>query len=265
MQNLNVILLICSAVAMLVVLIAVLFGGLASKFFAKNILKKRDNDIYLAQETRQKYHQAIRDTGRVVAQAVVLTARVLNVQNGGRRDAPHYHTLEYEVEVFPDQKSAFRTKITDEFFGQNYQIIGTEMVSQHGQKFWVVFYPEDTTKIKIDHFGEVDNEARLNFRRIEFNKLMAANEELKKYGEQSEAIITRVDDLDLPYPKRNSRAMHLSFEVTSVAGDKFQAEGDSLMVETSLKKYSVGQTVFVRFDPQNPKRAVLDTERNKAL
>jgi hypothetical protein len=38
-----------------------------------------------------------------------------------------------------------------------------------------------------------------------------------------------------------------------------------LIVEASLQKYSVGRKVYVRFDPRQQQRAVLDTERNKSI
>ena len=74
-----------------------------------------------------------------------------------------------------------------------------------------------------------------------------------------------MDDLDLPYPLKQSRGMRLYFDVIPQNGEPFRSEGDALIAEIALEKYSAGTKVFVRYDPQNPERAVLDTERNKSL
>lgn len=139
------------------------------------------------------------------------------------------------------------------------------MVSEHGRKIWVMYDPQDTSRAFLDHYDNQHEEVMLNYSRGEFNQLAESNEELKKNGEQAEAIITRVDDLNLPYPLKKSRAMHLYFDVTSKVGFSFEAEGYFLIGDSVTEKYSVGRKVFVRFDPLYPKKAVLDSERNKVL
>lgn len=109
-------------------------------------------------------------------------------------------------------------------------------------------------------------EREINGRRAAFNKRTEGNDDLKIRGEQAEAVITRVDDLNLPYPLKNARAVHnIWFDVTPKTGFPFQAEGDVLIGEAAVEKYSVGKRVFVRFDRQNPKWAVFDSERNKTI
>ena len=143
------------------------------------------------------------------------------------------------------------------------------MLTEHGRKIWVTYDPKDTSKAYLDHYDDdhesAMKEREVNGRRAAFNKRTEGNEDLKIRGEQAEAVITRVDDLDLPFPSKNSRAVHICFEVTPKAGFSFQAEGDVLIGETAIAKYSVGKKVFVRYDPQNPKWAVLDTERNRSI
>ncbi len=139
------------------------------------------------------------------------------------------------------------------------------MISEHGRKVWAVYDPNDPTRAYLSHYDENHDEGTLNYRRGVFNTLTEGNEELKKTGVQAEAIITGIDDLNLPYPLKKGRAMHLYFDVMPRGGSAFRAEGNVLISDAALEKYSVGKTVYVRFDPRQPERAVLDSERNKSI
>ena len=59
--------------------------------------------------------------------------------------------------------------------------------------------------------------------------------------------------------------MHLYFDVMPRDGSVFRAEGDVLIGDAALDKYSVGKTVYVRFNPNQPEWAVLDSERNRSI
>jgi len=89
--------------------------------------------------------------------------------------------------------------------------------------------------------------------------------EIRKVGEESEAVITRAEDLNLPYPSKGSRGMRLYFDVLPKSGVPFHSETHALIVETSMEKYSAGKKVYVRFDPRKPERVALDSEKNKLL
>lgn len=254
-------LLICIPVSCLIV-VGFILSSLQTFLIKKALFQKSDIEIQADEEALRKHQQHMREKGLVIAPAVVVAAKVLEVR--GTKHSRTF-TLEYEVDVTLDNGSIIHAKIIDDYYRPSYEKTWNQMTSEHGRKFWVVFYSNDTSKMWIDHFGEVDYEVRQDHRRFEFNKIMNQNEELKLRGESAEAIITRVDDLELPYPKRDSCAMNLFFDVTPAAGTTFQAEGYSLMVTSAFEKYSVGKKVYVCFDPQNPKWAVLDTERNKSL
>lgn len=254
-------LLVCIPVSCLIV-VGFILSSLQAFLIKKTLFQKSDKEIQVDEEALRKHQQRVREKGLVIASAVVVAAKVLEVR--GTKHSRTF-TLEYEVDATLDNGSIIHAKIIDDYYGPSYEKIFDQMTSEHGRKLWVVFYPNDTTRMEIDHFGEVDYEVRQDHRRFEFNKIMKQNEELKLRGESAEAIITRVDDLELPYPKRDSRAMNIFFDVTPSAGATFQAEGYSLIVTSAFEKYSVGKKVYVRFDPQNPKWAVLDTERNKSL
>jgi hypothetical protein len=74
----------------------------------------------------------------------------------------------------------------------------------------------------FDHFADPNGEDSPRHR--EFDKLADGNEVLKERGEAADAIITSVDDLDLPYASKTGRAKHLRFDVTPKNGVLRSAE-----------------------------------------
>lgn len=205
----------------------------------------------------------LRDRG-VLAPAVVVSARDGMDRNVfGRKE----RQIKYEVDVMPEGRAAFRQSFVHWTEKRGYTAIAGQLVGEAGRKIWVTYDPNDPNQIVFEHYDEehakIVEQQDLENRRREFNKRTAGNDDLKKRGEPAEAIITRVDDLNLPYPLKKSRAMHIYFDVTPQSDVIFQSEGDVLINEDAFQKYAVGKKVFVRFDPQNPKWAVLDSERNK--
>lgn len=246
----------------------IISGSLAGKVLGD---KYRRDMTWIKQEIAEisKYKQDIFVHGGVVAPGVIVSAHPVKSWGGDRRHGHPYHLVDFEADVAPEGKPQFRAKFRNEIHRDSYVILGNEITTEHGRKIWVTYDPMDVSRAYLDHFDEdhesAMKEREIDTRRAEFNQLTSGNEDLKINGEPAEAVITRVDDLNLPYPLKKSRAMHLYFEVHPAAGLPFQAEGDVLIVETSLQKYSVGKKVFVRYDKHNPKWAILDSERNKSL
>jgi hypothetical protein len=229
-----------------------------------SLSRKLNQELNVERTAREKYQQSIRDNGGVLAPGVILAANVLKSWGGGKNSSSSY-LLEYEIEITPEDGLPIHVKTKDEFGGGSYTVVFGKMTSEHGRKVWVVYDPKDPTHAYLSHYDENHYEGTLNYRRGIFNKLTEGNEELKKTGVQAEAIITGVDDLNLPYPLKKGRAMHLYFDVMPRAGTVFRAEGNVLIGDAALEKYSVGKTVYVRFDPHQPERAVLDSERNRSI
>jgi hypothetical protein len=226
---------------------------------------KQNKQLNAERTVRQKFQESIRDNGGIMAPGVVVAAKILKSWGGGKNRAPNSHVLEYLVEITPENGSPFQAKINHEFDGGTYTSVFNEMISEHGRQVWVVYDPKDPTRAYLSHYNEKHEEGVLNYRRGVFNTLTEGNEELKKTGVQAEAIITGIDDLNLPYPLKKGRAMHIYFDVMPRAGTVFRAEGNVLIGDAALEKYSVGKTVYVRFDPNQPERAVLDSERNRSI
>jgi len=248
-------------------LIALGFAVVAPGFILGFSLSRKFNQELKAERAeREKYQKSIRDNDGVLVPGVILAAKILKSWGGGgKHSSSSSHLMEYEIEITPENGLPFRVKTKEEFFGGSYTSILSEMISEHGRQVWVVYDPKDSTRAYLSHYNEKHEEGVLNYRRGIFNTLTEGNEELKKTGVQAEAIITGIDDLNLPYPLKKGRAMHLYFDVMPRAGTVFRAEGNVLIGDVALEKYSVGKTVYVRFDPSQPERAVLDSERNKSI
>ena len=265
MENFNWLGLICT-VGVFVFLGVIIVAMLAPGFLLGFALSKKQNEQLRAErEERQKFQESIRDNGGVMAPGVIRAANVLRSWGGGKNRSPDGHVLEYLVEITPENGAPFQAKINHEFNGGSYTSVFNEMISEHGRQVWVVYDPKDSTRAYLSHYSENHEEGVLNYRRGIFNKLTEGNEELKKTGVQAEAIITGVDDLNLPYPLKKGRAMRLYFDVIPRSGSVFRAEAHALIGDAAIEKYSVGKMVYVRFDPGKPERAVLDSEHNKLI
>lgn len=212
---------------------------------------------------------SILDNGGVLAPAIILSAKRV-MSWGGSRSAhtkDTNHLIDFEVQVSPCNGAPFRTKFREEIIPNGWKIIDNEMISEHGKKIWVTYTPNDTSKAYLDHYDE-DHEAEMNahgmnLRRTVFFRLTDRNEYLNKSGEQAEAVITRLDDTNLIYPMVKSRGIQFHLDVKPKSGNIYQAEVKALIPEASLQKYSVGKTIYIRFDPLKPERVILDGKRNR--
>jgi hypothetical protein len=216
-------------------------------------------------EKRSAEKEALRQRG-IMAPAIVLSARsTMERSVFGRKE----RRIDYEVDVLPDGRAPFKQSFQHWTERRGYTAVMGQLVGEAGKKIWVTYDPNDPSQMIFEHddqeHEQIASEQELNERRAKFNKLTEGNEALKINGKQAEAIITGVDDLNLPYPLKKGRAMHLYFDVMPRDGSVFRAEGDVLIGDVALEKYSVGKTVYVRFDPNQPERAVLDSERNKSI
>jgi len=198
----------------------------------------------------------------MTAPAVIVSARKGLAQNTRMR-------IDFIVDVQPEGKPSFRQSFQHWTERRGYSAVMNELTGEAGRKIWVTYDPNNPNEMIFEYYEEdhqkMLEKQELDARRLEFNKLTEGNEELKKRGQPAEAVITRVEDLELPYPAKKSRAMRIEFDVMPTTGAKFQSEGNFLIGDVAIEKYSVGKKVYVRFDPLNPKIAVLDSERNKSL
>jgi hypothetical protein len=256
------ILCICGLTLPFIIGIALLFRAMRPA--ANEILSK----LQIERDDRDANKLSILDTGGVIAPATILSARRVRSWGGSRstHSKDTNHLIDFEAEVSPNGEAAFHTKFREEIMPNGYQIIDNEMMSEHGKKIWVTYDPKDISKAYLDHY-DADHEAEMkahgmNIRLALFFRLTERNEYLAKSGEQVEAVITRMDDVNLMYPMVKSRGIRFYLDVKPSSGVAYHAEVKSLIPEASLQKYSVGKIIYVRFDPLKPERVILDRKRN---
>jgi hypothetical protein len=217
------------------------------------------------QAAQQTNHDDLRKRG-VTAPAVIVSAR-----KGMERTLYEKHELriDYVVDVQPEGRPPFRQSFQYWSERRGFTAIAGELVGEAGRKIWVTYDPNNPSQMIFEHYDEehqkIIEQQELETRRLEFNKLAQVNDEIRKVGEGADAVITRVDDLNLEYPLKGSRGMRLYFDVTPASGAVFQSETYALIASTALEKYSVGKKLYVKFDPNKPDRVALDTEKNKSI
>lgn len=246
-----------------VILLVICFVGVPAISFIGWILSgNMDNK---RQEKKEAQNNALRKRG-VTAPATVVSARtIMSRSPAGRKEI----RIDYEVDVQPEGRTPFRQSFQHWEERRGYTAIAGQLVGEQGRRIWVSYDPNDPSQMIFEHDDKeheaILKERELESRRLDFNKLAELNNEIRKSGEEAEAIITRVEDLNLEYPLKGSRAMHLWFDVMPRSGPTFQSETDALIANTALGKYSAGKKVHVKFDPRNPGRAALDGEKNKSI
>lgn len=247
--------------------------GLPEFLVDKMLWNKIDNSHKAEEEAEneeQKYLLELLERG-VIAPAKILSVEALG-QHRKRGDDAKSRVV-YEVEVMPEGQPSFKgrfelwipvaySETSSKHSASKYEVFDAIEAEKADPKIWVVYEPNDPSQMTLHHR---DKDHDLAMRMREFNRITKGNEYLKQTGESAEAIIIRVEDLDLPYPAKKSRAMRIEFDVMPTKGAKFQSEGNFLIGDGAIQKYSVGKKVYVRFDPQKPEKAVLDSERNKSL
>lgn len=217
------------------------------------------------QEKRGAEDDTLRKRG-VTASAVVVSARKgMERSPFGRKEM----RIDYEIEVQPEGGAPFSQSFQYWTERRGYTAIAGQLVGEAGRKIWVTYDPHDPSQMIFEYYDEerkkIVEQQDLEKRRFEFNKLVEMNNEIRKAGEEAEALITHVEDLNLPYPLKASRGVRLNFDVLPKSGSAFRSETYALIADASLAKYSTGKKVYVKFDPRQPEKAVLDSEKNKLL
>lgn len=218
-----------------------------------------------ANRKQQKKEAALRAKG-VMAPATVVSA--ITRKKRSNVDGKFIH-IAYTVDVQPEGAAPFRATFQHWSSRRGFTAIRGEIVGEAGKRIWVTYDPTNTADM-IFEYDDSERESRLreadlDARRTVFNAEAEQLQLLKTSGSPAEATIVQVDDLDLPYPRRESTAFNLHLDVTPAGGQTYRAVAPALINVAALAKYSAGRRVFVMFDPNDPQRVVLDSERNRAL
>lgn len=202
----------------------------------------------------------------VLAPAVVVSA---TTHTGRKSVDGEYIKITYVADVYPQGGQPFRSEFVHWSERRNYTAIMGEIVGEAGKQIWVTFDPSKPT----DMMFECDEQQRvarwhaaeLQARRDAFEAAAKPLEKLRDRGAEADAVIVHVEDLQIPYPGTNGMALQFHLDVTPNGGAPYRTVVPAIVATASLSKYSVGRQVYVRFDPQDPRRVVFDGQRNRAL
>jgi hypothetical protein len=202
----------------------------------------------------------------VLAPAVVVSARThMSRSNVDGR----YLRIDYTADVYPNGGAPFRAEFHHWSERRGHTATMGELHGEAGKHIWVTFDPANPADMIFEYDEEQRvaraREADLDARRLAFNAAAEPLEVLREHGVPAHGVIVQADDLQLPYPARNSTAMLLHLEVTPQGGAPYQASIPALIGVPALAKYSAGRQVHVRIDPRDPSRFVLDSARNRSL
>ena len=219
----------------------------------------------------RKRRQFEQEAAALRARGVTAPAVVVSAKHRGERssDDGQEIRIRYTVDVHPPQAQPFRAEFDHWSQRRGYTAIMGEIQGEAGTHVWVTFDPADPSQMLYE-CTEAERVARaaeeqLEVGRGQFNAIAEPLEPLRTAGAPAEALIVLAEDLGLPYPRRQSTAMRLHVDVTPPGAATYRAAIPALITVTSLGKYSAGRRVYVRVDPRDPQRVVLDSERNRSL
>lgn len=220
---------------------------------------------------RANRKQAARDAA-LRARGVLAPAIVVSAKTHQRRSNVdgEFIRIDYTADVYPHGAAPFRAQFRHWSARRSYTAVMGELAGEAGKHIWVTFDPSNPADM-IFEYDEAERVARaqeadLDARRLAFNAAAEPLEALRELGQPAHGVIVQVDDLQLPYPRRDAVALVLHLDVTAAGhAAPYRATIPALITCSSLAKYSVGRQVHVRVDPRDPSRVVLDSARNRSL
>jgi len=127
-----------------------------------------------------------------------------------------------------------------------------------GASVMVKYDPNDISKVAIESLGApAMGSANVAAIQSAMQTQDQYYEQLRRTGEEAQAKILNVQDMNIRVGD-NASMMRFTFEVTPLVGEPFRAETQAAVVDTSREKYSMGKTVYVRYDPANKAQVALD-------
>jgi len=120
-----------------------------------------------------------------------------------------------------------------------------------GATVMVRYDPNDISKVAIESIGAPSSIQSAMLAQDQYY------EQLRKTGEEAEAIILSVQDTGMRVEGGGS-LRRFKFEVTSRFDGTFEAETQAAIADASRDKYSVGKKVYVRYDRANKAQVALD-------
>lgn len=228
-------------------------------FFVSTVLRGRAN------------HKQAKKDAALRAEGVLAPAIVVSASSHAKRSSVdgYFIRIDYVVDVYPDAADPFRAEFQHWSDRSGYTLVRNELVGEAGKHIWVTYHPDDPSRMLYEYTEEErlerEAEAELDERRRVFNESQWAIIDVREHGERATAVVVEAEDLQLPYPARNSRALMLHVDVMPAGAPVHRATIPVLLMVPNLPKYAAGRQVHVLFDRADPRRVMLDAERNRSL
>lgn len=212
-----------------------------------------------------------REDASLRARGVIAPATVVSASTYQARSSDHGRQIKinYTVDVRPEHGAPFRTEFAHWSARRGYTAVAGKLVGEAGKQIWVTYDPENPTDMLYEYSEEDRQRGAIEWsideRRLAFNALAEPLEPLRTSGAPADAVIVQVDDLQLPYPRRESFAARLHVDVTLQGQPTYRATIPALLSTSAASKYSAERAVFVRIDLDDPARVILDSTRNRDL
>lgn len=121
----------------------------------------------------------------------------------------------------------------------------------------VKYDPNDITKVAVESLSAVGGMGAANMQSIQAAVLAQDQyyEQLRKTGEEALATIVTAEETNIRAAEGGS-VIRFTFDVKPRIGERFRAETQAAIADQSRSKYSVGNEVYVRYDPYGDKKQV---------
>lgn len=212
-----------------------------------------------------------REDASLRARGVIAPATVVSASTYQERSSDHGRQIKinYTVDVRPEHGPPFQAEFAHWSSRRGYTAVAGKLVGEAGKQIWVTYDPANPIDMLYEYSEEDRQRGAIEWnvdeRRLAFNAIAEPLMALRESGSPADATIVQVDDLLLPYPKRESVAVRLHVDVTPPGANTYRATIPALIATSAGAKYSAERAVFVRCDPGDPQRVVLDSARNRDL
>lgn len=190
------------------------------------------------------FHPMIR-SGKLLKTGVPAEATILKVWDTGVtvNNSPQVGLL---LEVRPVGRSPYQVEIK--------QLVSRLQVSyyQPGQVLTVKYDPNEPKNVAIESVGASASYTPQQISSAEemLRKIDEENKRILSYGESSEAIVLTYHEMGINV-NGNNPAVRLELEVRPKSKPKFRAEAKGVIMESSVPKFQAGESIWVKFDPND--------------
>jgi len=196
---------------------------------------------------------------RLMETGVPARARVIEARYTGTVVNDVYKQYDFNLEVFPEKGEPYEARTRG--------LVPIEDVHlfDPGKMIPVMVNPANPAEVAIggNEGGELGNLATTTSkeeqrRQIEemLERSEKQKEEILRKGTEAQAVILKAFELGINVNGPNP-AMQFLLEVKPEGGDAFQAQAMGVISEASVPKYQTGETITIKYDPDDLTRVAL--------